>query len=380
MPRRPLSESNVQILEDLKTQIRNSVGNSSSPTLRLSATYRQIARYYLSYQNFLRTHPDDTNAINPGEVIDYLREDYINALLNSGKDLTSLEIYEKLFLRNPAMGLYRSDWGVRLNLDGIKTNEINVQYLETKTPGQKDIWDVFLDSQKNKFFERFNPGIVKGDYAGQSIAQLKESNKGGFWENLFGSTSPEYQAFRGLLDDINNTNSIHYGDLGALESAALAYIEHKIKGPVTDQAIRRLGRTGRNRVSFCQAVLQTIEKTRNKEHTLAEQLKGVNEDAEEYSKERELEKDFFKNAPEIEESKEKQKEISEENDSMIAELGDSKIEDISKDQIDINFDVNELQDALEIDVDIDDDVHEMDDASFSLEEEHLDEKEININK
>ena len=95
-------------------------------------------------------------------------------------------------------------------------------------------------------------------------------NKGGFFENMFNTTSKEYKAFVEAYKAFNDENNPNYGNDEELEKATRAYLKHKIPGfnlpnqmPEKEE-IERFSGTSRGRVELCAGVLQAIQQRRER--------------------------------------------------------------------------------------------------------------------
>ena len=96
------------------------------------------------------------------------------------------------------------------------------------------------------------------------INEALENNKGGFFENLFGTTSKEYKEFaRGLESEM--TDGTAKGDLEGLRKLAQNYLTHKLKyydvalNGYHDKEIENLDSTAKGRVNLCLTVIQAID-------------------------------------------------------------------------------------------------------------------------
>ncbi len=126
-----------------------------------------------------------------------------------------------------------------------------------------DRWKSHLEGDMNRFVDKFNIHNT-GRTQNMTINQSINANKGGFWERFFRSTSDEYKDFVEALKGYNDPNSDHYCKLNELRAAGVAYIKHKL--PNVDDVLNvdtsRLGSTAKNRISFIQNVLNTVEDLR----------------------------------------------------------------------------------------------------------------------
>lgn len=95
-------------------------------------------------------------------------------------------------------------------------------------------------------------------------------NKGGFFENMFNTTSKEYKAFVEAYKAFNEEGNPNYGNDEELEKATRAYLKHKIPNfnlpnqmPEKEE-IERFSGTSRGRVELCAGVLQAILQRRER--------------------------------------------------------------------------------------------------------------------
>jgi hypothetical protein len=128
---------------------------------------------------------------------------------------------------------------------------------------QNDIheWKNNHDLKASWFVNRFNNG--KDDFT-----EVLNDNKGGFFENLFGTTSKEYKEFSRRLSIIKKEGA-EKGDLSGLREAAYAYLKHKFKNGFSKDKdsyifsgdkFDKLDSTSKGRVRLCQKVLESIER------------------------------------------------------------------------------------------------------------------------
>lgn len=98
-----------------------------------------------------------------------------------------------------------------------------------------------------------------------TLNEVVAANKGGFFENLFGTTSEEYKQLIGALYAFNNTNSVAYGNTFPLARFARAYLHHKIPSFKLNgndlpkkEDIEKLSGTSRKRVELAVNVLSEV--------------------------------------------------------------------------------------------------------------------------
>lgn len=125
---------------------------------------------------------------------------------------------------------------------------------------KKDTWKEKQDLRAAWFNNYFNNGKPK-------IEESLANNKGGFFENLFNTTSKEYKEFAKNLENVTNDGP-KKGDLSGLRQSAFAYMKHKFKGKISitgndyifsGDAFDKLDKTSQGRIRLCQAVLDSIK-------------------------------------------------------------------------------------------------------------------------
>ena len=129
--------------------------------------------------------------------------------------------------------------------------------------GKVDRWKEYQDFKSRWFLNHF-----KANYDNLTIKATLEKNKGGFFENFFGTTSKEYKAFsKGLEDMIED--GVGKGDFDGLKKLTQNYLVHKLKhydvflNGYDDREIEKLDSTSRGRVMLCLSVLQSIHEAEN---------------------------------------------------------------------------------------------------------------------
>ena len=105
-------------------------------------------------------------------------------------------------------------------------------------------------------------------------------NKGGFFENMFNTTSKEYKAFVKAYKEFNDEDNPNYGNDAELEKATRAYVKHKIPGfglpnsMLTKEDIERFSGTSKDRLEFCAGVLEAINQ-RFQRNLMATSIEGT---------------------------------------------------------------------------------------------------------
>ena len=153
--------------------------------------------------------------------------------------------------------------------DLFETNEININFkndiLEEKdnydicSNDNKDKWNDYQEYKKAWFMNYFKPQMKN-----LSINEILDNNKGGFFENLFGTTSNEYKSFSLALANMIE-NGPGKGDLVGLKQLAQNYLAHKLDSynflshGYDDEEIECLDETGKGRVKLCLSVIDAID-------------------------------------------------------------------------------------------------------------------------
>jgi hypothetical protein len=79
------------------------------------------------------------------------------------------------------------------------------------------------------------------------LERIKNANKGGFFERMFNTTSPEYKRFIKALEDYNDPKSENYLNKDDLKDKASAYFDYKTSDGVS---FSKLNETERNRLAL----------------------------------------------------------------------------------------------------------------------------------
>ena len=147
-----------------------------------------------------------------------------------------------------------------------KTKKIKAMVLESKASyekekaGKKDAWSERKNYHSALFERHFkkNMDVVIND----ALA----NNKGGFFENLFGTTSKEYKDFSHRLE-VSTQDGALKGDLAGLKQSAQIYLAHKLKSynmlsaDYDEAEILKLDSTARSRVYLALGVCDSVDDT-----------------------------------------------------------------------------------------------------------------------
>jgi len=127
---------------------------------------------------------------------------------------------------------------------------------------KKDSWKEEQDYRAKWFINHF-----KDKMDNLMIDEVLKKNKGGFFENLFGTTSKEYKDFSNRLDNFMKDGTFK-GDLDGLKESANIYLSHKLssyewlsKG-YDDSEILELDSTSKGRVLLALAVVDAVDEAK----------------------------------------------------------------------------------------------------------------------
>jgi hypothetical protein len=165
---------------------------------------------------------------------------------------------------------YQATGELKNEEDYAKLSSFN-QTFKNEITNAKEDYDDFIRNDKHEWREKqrlrsgwfinyFNKG--KGDFT-----EILKSNKGGFFENLFGTTSKEYKELARRLTTVQEEGP-EKGDLSGLREAAIAYMKHKFKDSFSidgdsyifsGDAFDKLDSTSKARVRLCQQILDSVK-------------------------------------------------------------------------------------------------------------------------
>ena len=184
---------------------------------------------------------------------------------------------------------------IKSNKDFNKMADFN-RKLRTELLEEKEGYNEFVRNKKNVWRERQNRKAEWFNFYfnDELINNAVEKNKGGFFENLFGTTSDEYKEFSRRLVTVKQEGP-EKGDLGGLRESAFAYLKHKLKGAfsivgngyfLSSDTVDKLDKTSQGRVRLCLNVIDaaneaeknTISGIVPNDHNKKEILKKINED------------------------------------------------------------------------------------------------------
>ncbi len=140
----------------------------------------------------------------------------------------------------------------RLNADVQKYNRLNAN--------KPNLWKEHQNLKANWFNKIFNNKMK------QSIEEALTSNKGGFFENLFNTTSKEFKALKAGLNQMMD-DGVEKGDLDGLGEKAEKYLLHKLKSydslnnTYDKDEFEKLDATSKGRVRLCINVVESVNES-----------------------------------------------------------------------------------------------------------------------
>ena len=264
---RDLSKNGIRIENEYLNKL-HSYGKYNSEDL--AQNLYKIIKEYSEYLKEIE-EPEIEESPKLGRLLYDLKDKLTNIVITDDVELgpDKHSVFIKKYLDNPIKAL--SDYQDEEINKNIKNQEIANQELDFKneilnekknydicTKGKVDAWKVQQEYKKKWFINHFNVEMKNS-----TIKEVLENNKGGFFENLFGTTSQEFKDFAKALSEMIKDGP-GKGDLDGLRRLAEIYISHKIeydpfiKG-YDEQEINELDSTGRGRVRLCLSVIEAID-------------------------------------------------------------------------------------------------------------------------
>lgn len=248
-----------------------------------------IKEYIEHKDNMKRDNPVTSNKIpSVGAFLFKLKERvaYIAASENMMLGVDRPSEFLKNFLENPIDGLTKfydariEDYENRneysmYDFDGENGNNFDElirknQVLKEKIGQERNNYNRFAENKRDnwKQYQEYKSTWFMNHFKTWSnnkmINEALENNKGGFFENLFGTTSKEYKEFARGLEGVM-TDGTAKGDLEGLRKLAQNYLTHKLKyydvalNGYHDKEIENLDSTAKGRVNLCLTVIQAID-------------------------------------------------------------------------------------------------------------------------
>ena len=216
------------------------------------------------------------------------------------------EKLQQLFISNPIE--YIKGYALSIKETSNNNNDIELDNLKKHV----DLFVSRLDDEQEELEDyeaaeatanevKANIGKLVFNNPNISVDEMLKNNKGGVFENLFATTSNEYNEFKEAFLIFNNPNHVGYGYMDNLEEKTKAYLVHKIpsfkkNGDLPkEEDIAKLSGTSRKRTEFCVGVLKAIYHQREIEN-VAEHFNDMELSNDDIEKEQELfQKDLSKN-------------------------------------------------------------------------------------
>ena len=284
----------IKKLDDYLKEIKN-----TGETKDLAFSVYNTICDYVNYRDVLKKTP--TTSSEPIDLSEYFIppfDELVYAIKEKVVDITSksedtMELgmdkysqFLKEFLHDPISALKRQadmkvvafkelnkykDAGLVNSPNDYANLAKQNEFLSKEFAGEKDKFAEFMEDKKDvwvlkqeansKWFTNF---FCNGN---KVITDELDKNKGGYFENLFGTTSKQYKEFSRRLGNIDR-DGFEKGDLVGLRQAALSYLGHKFKDNlfgtknyyVDEDMISDLDKTSQGRVRLCVSVLEAIGK------------------------------------------------------------------------------------------------------------------------
>jgi len=241
----------------------------------LSQKMNTISNYVLNYDQSIEDSDSLCEIIYEAKktMVGYLKDN--PSLVDSLIDIPTL----RKFLLNPISALqeqYRNiDSRLRQNpnnqdldkyqkmIDTLGNNRESYEALENE---KGEEWKEYIYERKNSFISKLNSNL------GKTVQEELHKNRGGVFERLFKSSSLEYVELVQAIANFQNENSVDFGNFQMLEAAAKNYLAHKIppydgiSDDIDYSKMNKLDSTGKGRVEFCKAIIDTAKEMREKEN------------------------------------------------------------------------------------------------------------------
>ena len=173
-----------------------------------------------------------------------------------------------------------------------------------------------------------------------TMDQIFEKNKGGFFERMFNTTSPEYNNLVAATKRFNDPEDALHGNTDNLEAATRGYLKHKFPDLKDDELptpeqIARLSGAGKGRCQFCLNVLDAIKKHKESTDLQAEFKFANTENIDAMANDGDDQIDFQKQVyNDVEELSADDKSMENENNNIIQK--DKEIDELEQDDLSNN--------------------------------------------
>lgn len=212
--------------------------------------------------------------VNPNEKADSkVQQEMQQFMLNPAKYLSVVAYSRKHALKDNNEVDKDELERYEANLEFVKRQYYSINKIFDANEKKRHVDDVLRNSKK--------AGNMNMDATADDVIK---HNKGGFFENLFNTTSKEYKEFVKAYKEFNDKDNPNYGNDEKLEKATRAYIKHKIPNfnlpnqMPTKEELERFSGTSRGRLEFCTGVLETINQ-RFQRNLMNTCIKGLEENA-----------------------------------------------------------------------------------------------------
>ena len=212
--------------------------------------------------------------VNPAEKADSkVQQEMQQFMLQPAKYLSVVAFSRKKALKDTA----------EVDKDELAKYEANLEFVKRQFYSINKIFDA---NEKKRHAEEVLRNSKKACQMNMdaTVDDVIKHNKGGFFENVFNTTSKEYKEFVKAYKEFNDKDSPKYGNDEELEKATRAYIKHKIPNfnlpnqIPTKEELERFSGTSRGRLEFCTGVLETINQ-RFQRNLMNTCIQGVEEKA-----------------------------------------------------------------------------------------------------
>lgn len=281
-----VSQINMSVLSSIDRRLK-SRGWLGAEDLT-SDIFKTINEYVDEMDQFIAAHPERENEIPSVGIFLYKLKERVGVLAMKDNMMLASDYpsqFLKNFLDNPIDALTKYYDGKLENYNGANPlknpnfeeenqnkEELIRRALEfkTKIENEREVYNEFAANEDDDWKEHQE---YKSEWflnhfrvwsKDKTIPDALKNNKGGFFENLFGTTSKEYKEFAKGLENMFKDGP-GKGDLDGLKKLAENYLVHKLKSgyvPFTngydERQIAKLDSTSRGRVELCLSVIQAI--------------------------------------------------------------------------------------------------------------------------
>ena len=258
---------------------------------------KEISEKNINYISYPKLNDNQINIIND-KIPDLIKE-YKN-LFNNEIDVkkyaelknNGLIIGKGFYLKYMALDKDKKEIPLK---DAFLNNKLKTD-IEIKQRNKDDIFNLsrindtydreYLGIWINKFTEIYNKGPFDYD-------QIKEDNKGKFFERLFNTTSRQYKAFISALGEFQDPTSLNYMNKKLLKEKAKGYFDFKTEQGLS---LNNSDKTAKNRLMLAAAVLKTFKEMENDAVEVEKEISSIinsnDIDRKQFLKEEDLEDDL----------------------------------------------------------------------------------------